>query len=134
MSLFPAARGPRSGHRITGIEPRLGNRPTDRHRGRAQAGLRTSVTVPGGNTVTFAYESGSPTSLMNSVQDWSGRTWTLAYDSKRNLTSFETPLGPPTATRVPALFDESHPQTYLPATNVSRRTNVSPSVQSKPFL
>lgn len=43
--------------------------------------------------VTFVYEAGGPTSLLSSIQDWSGRTWTFQYDPSLNLTTFTTPTG-----------------------------------------
>src|SRR5207245_2003655 len=52
-----------------------------------EAGLLKSIQVPGGNRVSFLYASGAATSLLQTVQDWTGRRWTFQYDSQNYMTT-----------------------------------------------
>ncbi len=52
-----------------------------------------SIELPGGRLVTLNYNGSGDDRLVRSVQDWSGRRWTLAYDAESCLASMMTPLG-----------------------------------------
>ena len=81
-------------HELIRVEDAQGNRQTFTYGTGAEVGMLKTIEVPGGNKVTFTYGASSgATSLMRSVQDWSGRIWTLQYDASRNLTTLSTPLG-----------------------------------------
>ncbi len=58
-----------------------------------EAGLLKTVTVPGGDKVTFTYVASSPTSLLSSIEDWANRRWTFQYDAGRQLTTLIAPTG-----------------------------------------
>lgn len=58
-----------------------------------EAGLLKTIQLPGGNTVSFVYMASTGTSLVNAIQGWTGRFWTMQYDANQNLTSVQDPQG-----------------------------------------
>ena len=76
------------------IEDPSGNRHTYTYGTSPETNLLKSIQVPGGRLATFAYTAGgSPTSLLDHIEDWGGRRWTMMYDGNRQLTTLTTPMG-----------------------------------------
>jgi RHS repeat-associated protein len=80
------------------------------------AGKLTSVTAPGGISLTFAYDP-TYTSLIHSITDSAGRVFTYAYDTNSNLISV-TDAGHNTGTNLVQgvttfAYDSSHRMTTM---------------------
>ncbi|MBL8048930.1 MAG: hypothetical protein JNJ45_09645 [Chthonomonas sp.] len=72
------------------VEDASGNRHTYTYAASPGSKLE-SITVPGGDKLTFAYDASQ---RVSTILDWGGRVWTLTYSSPGNeLLTFQTPLG-----------------------------------------
>ncbi|KAA0239717.1 MAG: RHS repeat protein [Armatimonadetes bacterium] len=81
-------------YQIGRVEDASGNRHTFTYGTSPETNLLKNIEVPGGRLVTFTYTAGgSPTSLLDHIEDWGGRRWTMMYDGSRQLTTLTTPLG-----------------------------------------
>ncbi|MCX6379883.1 MAG: hypothetical protein NT023_10470, partial [Armatimonadetes bacterium] len=80
-------------HQLTKVADADGVAQTYTYGSGVEAGLLKTIQTPGGNTVSFIYMASTGTSLVNAIQDWTGRFWTMQYDASRNMTTYQTPMG-----------------------------------------
>ncbi|RYG34467.1 RHS repeat protein [bacterium] len=81
-------------YEIDRVEDPSGNAQTYTYGTGGEAGLLKSVEVPGGNRLTLLYTvTSGPATLVEAIQDWGGRRWTMQYGTGRVLSQFTTPLG-----------------------------------------
>ncbi len=64
-----------------------------------ETGLLKTITVPGGNKLTYTYMTKVigmaevTVTLVSAIEDWGNRRWTMTYDNDAYLTQVQTPLG-----------------------------------------